>query len=183
MRPIPGGVRQYPMFNAVRLDMQPNGVAIHELAIDGPLSIQPVELEGSDDRGCSRCRWQGVERLRGGICAVIGHRPAAHLELHQEIASPGWQNLGAIALGYSGAAGRKYDGTLPVYLVQPVLEVNGFTRERSEVDDDVHALCHADPDAGNLNGRRQQIAVVGDHPILVRRAQVIQVREEEFKEA
>src|SRR6266853_6041238 len=148
------------MFNAVRLDMQPNGVAIHELAVDGPLSIQPVELEGSDDRWCSRCGGQGVERLRGGVRAVIGHRPTAHLELHQEIASPGRQNLGAIALSYSGTAGRKYDGTLPVYLVQPVLEVNGFTRERSEVDDDIHALCHADTYAGYLDRRRQQIAIV-----------------------
>src|SRR6266404_1281430 len=96
MRPIPGGIRQYPMLNAVLLDFEPNGVAIHELAVDGPLAIQPVELEGPYGGRCARRRGQGVERLRGGVRTVIGHRRAAHSELQQEVAPASRQNLGAI---------------------------------------------------------------------------------------
>src|SRR6267154_1436005 len=117
------------MFNAVGLDMQPNGVAIHELAVDGPLAVQPVELKRPDDGGRSGGRGQGVESLRGGVSAGIGHRTAAHLELHQEIASPCRQNLGAVAFRGSCTAGRKYHGTLAVELVQTVLEIDSFTRK------------------------------------------------------
>src|SRR5262249_15817398 len=46
--PIPRGVRQKPVLDTIRLNMDSNLVAVHELAIDRPLPVQTVELESAD---------------------------------------------------------------------------------------------------------------------------------------
>src|SRR5215813_2803670 len=89
VRPIAGGVGQDPMLAAVLLDEKPKMVAVHELAVDGPLAVQPVELECPDDPwGVTGAR-KTVERLSRGVPTAIDNRRPTHPELQQPVALAG----------------------------------------------------------------------------------------------
>src|SRR5215813_4567227 len=80
VRPVACCVCKEPVLDTVLLDTEADVVAVHELAVDGPLSIQAVELEGpGDTRSGGRVR-QRVERLGGGVRAAVGDRPRTYVE-------------------------------------------------------------------------------------------------------
>src|SRR5215471_2807130 len=183
--PIARGVRQNPMLDTVRLDMDPNVVAVHELAIDRPLPVQPIELEGPDDARSCRGVGQRIElRLGCRVDAVVLCEVGVYVEPQQHVPLAGCQYFWKPALLVDNR-------TLSVYLVQAIFQKDRFARERSEVDDDVHTLRDADSDTGDLDGRRQEVAVIGNHKEWVgrracredaaRRAKIS--RQEEFIEA
>src|SRR5215469_5867802 len=49
MSPISRQVGQQPLLHALLLNGETELVAIHELAVNGPLPVQPIELERSHD--------------------------------------------------------------------------------------------------------------------------------------
>src|SRR5262249_24852083 len=51
MRPVTRQIGQNPVFDAVLLDAKPGLLAVHELTVDRPLAVQPVELERADRAG------------------------------------------------------------------------------------------------------------------------------------
>src|SRR6476661_8349614 len=94
VRPIAREVGQEPVLRAVLLHREAEGVAIHELAIDRPLSVQAIKLEGPDDSrriGCSR---QRVKLLPGRREAVVLHLWSSYLELQDQVACASWLNCG-----------------------------------------------------------------------------------------
>src|SRR3989454_4808840 len=95
MGPIAGSIEQDPVLYAVLLHQEAEMVAGHELAVDGPLAIQAVELERTRDAGRRRGVRQRVERRVGRrIHTAILDALRAHLELQQEVALPSRQNVG-----------------------------------------------------------------------------------------
>src|SRR5499427_1092204 len=92
MGPIPAEVHQDPLLHAVLLHREPERVAIHELAVDGPLAIQAVELEGPDRRGVEVGAWERVKLLLRRRQTVVDGGSAGHAELQQQIAAAGGQD-------------------------------------------------------------------------------------------
>src|SRR5215472_11508893 len=92
--PIAREVGQKPALDAVLLDREAEllgeaagaDATIHKLTVDGPLPVEPVELEGPHDPGSVRGAWQAVELLRRWIRAAIRHGLAADLELKDQVA-------------------------------------------------------------------------------------------------
>src|SRR5215472_16650668 len=92
--PIAREVGEEPVLAAVLLDREAERLgeaagtdaAIHELAVDGPLSVEPVELECSHDPRSVGCSRQAVECLRPRIGATVMDRFAADLELQDQVA-------------------------------------------------------------------------------------------------
>src|SRR5215469_4343155 len=95
--PIAGEVGEEPALAAVLLDREAESLgeaagtdaAIHKLAVDGPLSVEPVELEGSHEPRSIRRGRQTVERLRPGVRAPVPDGFAADLELQDQVARAG----------------------------------------------------------------------------------------------
>src|ERR1041385_2984702 len=110
------------------------------------------------------CRW---------VDAVVGDR-AADPELDT---------------GHALAGGKKITArTLAVVLHQTILQTHfGVAADQTldcvEVDDDVIAFGHAQPDAGHLNRRRQQVSVIGDYPERNLRTGSERIGQEQFIEA
>ena len=69
-----------------------------------------------------------------------------------------------------------------VGLLEPVFQHDRSAGELREVDDDVGALGHAEPDARHLNRSGQQVAVVRDLPERYGCVRGIGIRQKEFVE-
>jgi hypothetical protein len=91
--------------------------------------------------------------------------------------------MAIVALYLTGEETLRRHRPLSVELEEAVLQVDGLARKRLEINDDVNALRHTYAGANDLHWVWQKIAVICDNEVRVLRAQVIQVREEEFKEA
>src|SRR5258708_2847836 len=135
MGPIPAEVHQDPLLHAVLLHREPERVAIHELAVDGPLAVQAVELEGPDGRGHKVGARERVKLLLRWRQTVVDDLSASHSELQQQIAAAGGQNrrrggaehLGAFLRGAVGA--EVVYRALAVEPVQPAFQVNSLAGE------------------------------------------------------
>src|ERR1043166_2991283 len=90
--------------------------------------------------------------------------------------------------GHALAGGKEITArTLAVVLNHPILQTHfGVAADQTldcvEVDDDVIAFGHAQPDAGHLNWRRQQVSVIGDHPERNLRTRSERIGQEQFIE-
>src|SRR5262249_3538071 len=145
--------------------------AIHELAIDGPLPVQAVELESSGYPGSSCSARQGVEgRVGSRIYAVVLDRGACHLELQDQVPCPsrlhcrrGFRKSYSAFSVYGVILGEELaidsHRPLTVDLVQAVLQIERLTGKLAEVNDDLHALRGTDADALHLDGMGDQVAV------------------------
>src|SRR5262249_34920016 len=120
--PIPGGVEQDPVLDTVLLHSKAEVVAIHELAVDRPLAVQPIELERPRDPG-SRGRVRKLvvrDMVDVRICGSIADGIAAHPELQQEIASSGRHDVGEQVSESVAALDLTGDQTLRGYRPHPV---------------------------------------------------------------
>src|SRR5262249_38223671 len=129
--PAAGAVLEDPVLGGVAAHAVADAVAAHELAVDLPLAVPALEAEVAREARFLGLVGELVEgRLARGIDAVVPDT-IADAELEQEVARAGTEDV----VRRSAA----------VLLLEAVLEVEhrGVIRERVEVDDDVHALGHA----------------------------------------
>src|SRR5258708_26022438 len=170
MRPMPGEIGQEPLLHAVLLDCETKSVAVHELAVDRPLAVQAVELEGAHDpRRIGGGRQRIESRRRRRVHTVIRNLGTGHAELQYEIAGAGRLDRRLIAGEHQAALSGgtvlrghlTIDGygSLTVDLVQAIFEVYGLSAQIGEVDDDLDAFRRTDADTGDLHRSRYQVAV------------------------
>src|SRR5215813_8148879 len=200
MRPVTGEVGQEPVLHAVLLHGEAEGAAIHELAVDRPLPVQAVELEGADDPGRLGSVGQGKEcRVRRRVHAVVRNPGTGYPKLQDQIASAGRLNGGLVSVNRDRGATALGGGTvlgseltihcrrpLAVDLVQPILQVERLAGKVGEVNDHVHSLGYADPDTVHLNRVRNKIAIRPNQEEWVGRGRTRSADvtgEEEFEEA
>src|ERR1041384_619029 len=152
--PIIPRIAPEPVFGAVLLHGETEFVTVRKPAIDDPLSIVAIKIEVPRDARRDDARQLIEDRMGRGVDAVVGDH-AADPELDT---------------GHALAGGEKITArTLAVVLNQAIFQTHfGVTADQTldcvEVDDDVIAFGHAQPDAGHLNRRRQQVSVIGDYP-------------------
>jgi hypothetical protein len=154
VHPPAGVVLQSPLLDGVLLHAKPDvaAVGVHEPAVDLPLAVAALKLQGAGHARRRRLVGQRVKAHGRGIGAAIGDRHRSlHPELHDEIARARGERVA-----------RRPSA---VELLESVFEVQRFARPRAEVDDDVLALGDTHGDAVHADGLRQEIAVVRDEPV------------------
>src|ERR1700721_461060 len=176
MCPIARQVCEQPLLHTVLLDREAERVAVHELAVDGPLTIQSIKLEGAHNPWRGSGAWQLVEaRFAGRIHTVIGNLRTGHTELQYQIARTRCFNRRLVVVehqaAFRGRAVLRSDlaihgsGSLTVDLVEPIFQVErGPGGKFAEVDDDIDALRRTNANAGPLHRRRYEVAVGCDQP-------------------
>src|ERR1700727_3757242 len=176
MCPMARQIGQQPLLHAVLLNCEAEIVAVHELAVDGPLTVQSIKLEGTHDPWRGSSAWQLVEaRFAGRIYTVIGNLRTGHPELQYEIARTRCFNRRLVVVehqaAFRGRAVLRSDlainrsGPLTVDLVEPIFQVErGPGGKFAEVDDDIDALRRTNANAGHLHRRRYEVAVGCDQP-------------------
>src|ERR1700727_2686953 len=173
MCPMARQIGQQPLLHAVLLNCEAEIVAVHELAVDGPMTVQSIKLEGAHDPWRGSSAWQLVEaRFAGRIYTVIGNLRTGHPELQYEIASARCFNRRLVVVEHQAAFGGRTvlrrdlavdcNRPLTVELVESIFQVQRLPGEFAEVDDDLDALRGTDANAGHLNRRRNEVAVSGN---------------------
>src|SRR5688572_11841701 len=111
---------------------------IHRAAVDGPETVRAIEVEGArDTRRRSLVRETVKTCNRRRVDAVVRDDRQIDDDLEDQIA----------------LARRQYFSgwTTPVFLLEPVLDVERLARVLREVDDQVGAFSHADTNALNFD--------------------------------
>src|SRR5215471_13315806 len=80
MGPITREVCQHPVLSGVLLDREANAVAIHEGAVDRPLSVEPVKTEVAYDCGLLRGARQVVAPEETGLDTVVIRTVVVHVK-------------------------------------------------------------------------------------------------------
>src|SRR5437764_2931684 len=143
--PVVARVDQDPVLRAVLRYGEAKFVTVGELVVDNPLAVVAVKDEVPRDAWRDDA-WQLIERrMRRRVNAIVGDGGA----------DPELDAIFAIGVSRSkNVAGW----SRAVFLLQTVLKANfGVAADQTldlvEVNDDVIALRHAEPEAGDLYGR------------------------------
>src|SRR5262249_10670798 len=170
MLPAAGAVLQDPMLDCVLLNCEADLVAIHELSVDLPLAVAPLELERATyPRSPGGAGQTVIDRIRSGVDAVVRYGRKIHYNLQDPVSLTRGENI----------AGRP----APIGLLQPVLDVERLARERGEINDHVCSLSYTQSHAFHIHRVWQEVSVVGNLPEHVVRVQIGQVGDEELIEA
>src|SRR5712691_5583405 len=98
------------MLYCVLLNREADLIAIHELSVDLPLAVAPLELESPSYPRRAGRTWQSVVlRISRGVDTVVRHSGLVHHNLHYAVPLTGSQNVAGWAA--------------PVVLFQPVLKI------------------------------------------------------------
>src|SRR5260370_12051384 len=119
MLPADRTVLQDPVLDCVLLDRKTNLIAIHELSVDLPLAVAPLELERPNFPRRPGRTWQRVVlRISRGTDAVVRHSELVHHNLHYPV---------------SRACGQHIAGwPAPVGLLDPVFQIERLARKPGE---------------------------------------------------
>src|SRR5882724_12884690 len=168
--PIAPRIDEHPVFGAVLRYSEAEFITVREPVIDDPLAIAAVEFEVPRDPRRDD-RWQLVEhRVACWVNAAVGDR------------GPDPELYTILTIGVSASKNVALR-PLSVILLQSVLEANRCvaayqTLDLVEVNDDVVALRDPNAEAGDLQRRGQQVAVISDHPEWDHRARAQRIGEE-----
>src|SRR5262245_22686055 len=170
MLPAAGAVLQDPILDCVLLNCEADLVAIHELSIDLPLAVAPLEIERASYPRSPGGAGQIVKgRIRSGVDAVVRYGRKIHHNLQDPVSLTRGENIA----GWPA----------PIGLLQPVLEVERLARERGEINDHISSLSYTQPHAFHIHRAWQEVSVVGNLPKHVVRVQIGQISDEELIEA
>src|SRR5262245_43343738 len=134
------------MLDCVPLNREASLVAIHELSVDLPLPVAPLELECASYPRSPGGAGQIVKgRIRIGVDAVVRYGREIDNNLHDPISLTRGQNIA----GWPA----------PVGLLQPVLKVERLSRERGEINDHISSLSHTQPHAFHRRRVWQEVSV------------------------
>src|SRR5260370_12455734 len=121
MLPAARTVLQDPVLDCVLLDAKTNLIEIHELSVDLPLAVAPLELERPNYPRRPGRTWQRVVlRISRGTDAVVRHSGLVHHNLHYPV---------------SLACGQHIAGwPAPVGLLEPVFQIEPLSASRGDID-------------------------------------------------
>src|SRR5260370_38495494 len=158
MLPAARTVLQDPVLDCVLLDAKTNLIEIHELSVDLPLAVAPLELERPNYPRRPGRTWQRVVlRISRGVDAVVRHSGLVHHNLHYPV---------------SLACGQHIAGwPAPVGLLEPVFQIERLAGKRGEIEDDVAQFGHTQSARFKSDRARQKVSVVGDLPEQIMRVQ------------